>query len=226
MIYGGFWSEHANVEVASDIKIAAMLLLSAILFLTLFIRIPGYLSLLLSAFIGALFARHLVDLIYLVSNFGPRIALDVSRGSTDSAKGCVIYLMYFGIMLVWVKKRMLLGSAIAILSTILLAAYGTRMLWITALIGAIVFLFLLRVRQSIKFIAVVSLLIMGGLWGLSTFKPDTAEVVFARAKGIIEGYSYDQYVVAAEYNNISKIDQVRYGEMVNILHSTDKRFSY
>lgn len=226
IFYGGFLTEHAGVEVVKDLKFGAMFIGSTLLFLTVLRKYPDQLPLFLSAFIGVLLARHLVDLIYIFTNFGPVIAEGVSRGSEDSAKGGVIFLVYFGLMLVFWRKRLLLGSAISVLTVLLLAAYGTRMLWITFLLGAVVLVFLVRSHQKMLLIAIMILLTVGGPWALYKVNPESAQVVLARLVMVTHGRDFHKFAVPADYNFISRIDPIRYGEMLNILHGADKRVAY
>ena len=103
----------------------------------------------LAAFIGVLLARHAMDLVYFLTNVGPAIAEGVSRASDDSAKGGAAFLAFFGLMLIWARRRVAIGSLIATVAVFLIAAYATRYLWITFLTGALLLVFLLDLEESI-----------------------------------------------------------------------------
>lgn len=245
LVYGGFGTENAGVEVLIDLKFPLMLLMSMILFHSMLRKSPGYLQTLLAAFIGVFLARHMVDLVYFIFNWGPAIAEGVSRVSEDSGKGGVVFLVFFGLMLSWRSgvlerdrayrhdgfrsyfRRLLLGPAIAMPAVLLLAAYGTRLLWITFAAGALVLLSILKSRRSALVLVLLVVGGVGGLWALSVINPDSAEIILVRFKTITEGRSFDgPDVVAVDYNVVSRIDPVRYAETLNILDSTRERFSY
>lgn len=247
VFYGGFVTENAGIEVPTDIKFPLMLLMSLILFLSVLKKNNEYLPHLLSAFIGVLLARHAVDLFYFIFNWGPAIAEGVSRVSEDSGKGGVVFLIFFGLMLSWRReflrpdsrtcfryvelsinsRRFLLGPAIAMPAVLLLAAYGTRLLWITFVAGVFVLLFILKSRRSVLLLILLIFGGIGGLWGLSVINPDLAQIIQLRFRTITEGRSYDDPgAVGVAYNVVSRIDTVRYAETINILDSSHERHSY
>jgi hypothetical protein len=222
LIYGGLYSYDAAVI---DIKFPLMLLGSAILFVSLFHRDPQYLSQALAAFIGVLFARHTMDLVYFLSNMGPAIAEGVSRASDDSAKGGAAFLAFFGLMLVWAHRRVAIGSLVATVAVLLIAAYATRYLWITFTIGVLLLVFLLDLRRYLLFLSVAVVASFGGLWVLSTVSPNSAEILSGRLKDITEGRPVEAFAVQVNYNAISRIDQVRYAEIVNVIDSVTRRYA-
>ncbi|NQU30816.1 MAG: hypothetical protein HQ525_09135 [Anaerolineae bacterium] len=226
VFYGGFFSDQAGIEVVQDIKFAFMLISSTILFLSIFRRDPHYMTLFLAYFAGVLLARHLMDLIYLFANIGPVITAGVSRGSTDSAKGTVVFLSFFGVILIWIKRHLLLGMAVTIASTLLLFAYGTRNLWITLILGAVMLLLLLDIRRTVLFFSIATVLTIGGGWTLMLANPQSAVVALARIKTITEGRQFDKFSVQVKYNLISRIDPVRYAEIVNVFSYVRKRHAY
>lgn len=226
MIYGGIFADYASIEAVTDLKIFLMLLPSTILFLSLYRRDKRNLPLVLSAFVGVLLARHLIDLVYFVANLGPVIAEGVSRASEDSAKGCIVFLVFFGVTMIWAHKRVLLGSTISILSVLLLVAYGTRMLWITFVLGCFILLFVLGFRRSVFFIFIVTLLTIAGGGALFIVHPESAKIVYSRFATITEGRPVHTFSVPVEDNLISRIDPVRYGEVLNIFDSTTSRYTY
>lgn len=226
LFYGGLFSDHATTEVAIDIKFPLMLLGSILLFQSAIKRDRQYFGLILAALIGGLLARHLMDLILFALNYGPSIAEGVSRGSEDSAKGGVVLLAYFGICLLFLHRRFFLGITIAIPSVLLLAAYGTRMLWITFLLGSILIPFLLDIRKQVFYILVLVFITIGGSLALHKINEDSAEVVLARSKMITEGRSVDKFVVNVDYNIASRIDPIRYAENLNIIDYLENRLAF
>jgi len=226
IIHGGFCSPHASAEVVIDIKFPLMLLGSTILFYSAFRNDRNFLLVILSAFIGALLARHLTDLVQFAVNFGPDIAEGVSRGSTDSAKGGVVFLIFWGACLFLLQKRPLLGIIISIPSVLLLAAYGTRMLWITFICGVIVMFVFLKLRQSLVFFIILIFLAAGGCFSLFLTNPKSSNVVLSRAKMITKGRAQNKFSVDVNYNIISRIDPVRYAEFFNIIDSLNTRYAY
>lgn len=226
LIYGGIFSEFASIEVVKDIKFPLMLITCTILFLTLYKRDSRSLPLILSVLVGALLARHLMDLVYFIANYGPVIIPGVSRVSVDSAKGGIVFIIFFGTILIWAHNRFLLGAVIALPAILLLATYGTRMLWITFLLGAVVLLLLLGLRRSIFFVAIITVLTVGGVWTLFVAHPDSAEIILARSKSITIGRSIDRFKVSVDLNPLSRIDPIRYAELVNIIDSHGKRYAF
>lgn len=261
IVYGGFGTEHAGIEVPIDLKFPLMLLMSIVLFLTVLRRDSGYLPHLLAAFIGVLLARHAVDLIYFIFNWGPAIAEGVSRVSEDSGKGGVVFLVFFGLLLSWRSeflhrerpdsiesgldfqarnrhssrqnslnsyvRRLFVGPAIAAPAVLLLAAYGTRLLWITFIAGAVVLLSVLKSRRSALILLLLVAAGFGGIWALSVINPESAQIVLVRFRTLTEGRSFDDPdAVGVDYNIVSRVDPVRYAETLNIIESAHERLSY
>jgi len=225
LCYKDLFSEHAGIEVIVDIKFALMLIGSIILFLSYYKRDPHYLYKALAVFTGALLARHLMDLVYVTANVGPTIAEGVTRGSEDSAKGAVAFLLFLGLILVWKLKHPLLGIVIVISSTILLVTYGTRNLWITTILGFMMLILFLGLRRSFSFIIIGIVLLMMGIWSLYMVNPWSAEIVFARSKSLIAGSPAEKFSVFVDYNLISRIDQVRYAQIFNVFDSLKRRYA-
>ncbi len=224
--YGGFFTDYAGVEVVKDLKFALMLIISTILFLSILRKAPRDLTRLLAAFVGILLARHLVDLVYLVANVGPMIATGVSRGSVDSAKGAIAFLAFFGVILISTQRRLLLGTALTMASVILLVGYGTRNLWITFLLGVVVMTLLLGLRRSVPFVVLGAVLLVGGIGALIAVNPAAAAVCYGRSRDITVGQPVEKFTVAAEYNFLSRIDPVRYAQIVDVLESVGRRYAY
>ena len=226
VIYGSFLTENARIEAVVDMRFALMLMVSIILFLSFLKKYPQYFNTLLVAFIGVLLARHLMDLMYVIVNIGPEIAQDMSRGSEDSAKGAVVILVYLGMALILAKRHMLIGGAMVISSVVLLVAYGTRNLWITFMLGILVLISFLGLRKGVKFILIGAILTLAGVWMLFIVNPTTAEMIYARSKTLSEGRPVDKFAVAVESNIISRIDQVRYAQIFNVIDSLNRRYAW
>lgn len=226
LFYGGFSSENAGIEAFVDIRFALMLITSILVFLSLFKKDPHYLYKFLAVFAGVLLARHFMDFIYVATNLGPAIAEGVTRGSEDSAKGAVVFLVFLGLILICIHKRVILGMALVIPAILLVVAYGTRNLWITSILGLIILALYLGLRRSLSFIAVGVILSIVGTWTLSMVNPESAEVVFARSKSFTEGYPIERFGVMVDYNLISRIDQVRYAQIFNVFDSIKRRNAF
>jgi hypothetical protein len=54
----------------------------------------------------------------------------------------------------------------------------------------------------------------------------TAETVYGRSKSITEGRDVEKFAVAVNYNLISRIDQVRYAQILNVAESVGRRYAY
>ena len=226
IIYGGFFTNEAVIEVPVDFRFVLMLLGSSLLFLTAFKNEQKNLYEAMAALIGILLARHLMDLIYIAANIGPYIAAGVSRGSEDSAKGAIVLLVFLGVTLFGSRRSPLAGLSVAILASLLMIGYGTRYIWITFMLGVVLLITLLPLRRGALFTCVILIFLVGGIWVLSLVNPQSAAIVFARAKSITEGRPANKFAVKAEYNRISRIDQVRYAEIINVLGSLGRRFAY
>lgn len=229
ILYGGFsrsFITYTGIEAVTDIKFSVMLIASTILFLSIFKKSPSFLIQALAAFVGVLLARHLLDLFYVVMNIGPAIAEGVTRGSEDSAKGAVAFLALWGIIMIWRQKRLLLGMAVTIPSVLLIVAYGTRNLWITFVLGFVVLLLILGIRRSFSVILIAATLTFASIWTLSKVNPDTLYVVGLRFVDIGQGRPIDKFAMLVEDNIISRVDQVRYAEIINVMDSIRKRYAY
>lgn len=226
VIYGGFLTENARIEAVVDMRFALMLITSIILFVSYFKKYPQYFNTLLVAFIGALLARHLMDFIYVIANIGPEIAQDVSRGSEDSAKGGVVLLIYLGMVLILTKRHILIGGTIVISSVFLLVAYGTRNLWITFMLGLLVLISLLELRKNVKLILMGAFLMIAGIWLLFVVNPTTAEIIYARSKTFIEDRPAYKYQLAVESNILTRIEEVRYAQILNVFDSLNRRYAW
>lgn len=226
LFYDGLLGPHASIEVIVDLKFVVMLVSTLLLFLATFRRYPEFYRQVLAILIGTLLARHAFDLIYVLLNLGPELTEGVSRGSLDSAKGAVIFLAYFGTTLFLIHKRWILGAIIASVSIFLLAAYGTRMLWVTFAIGMFVLSSLFTLHRKVLLMCVATALFCIGGWFLTITNPETAEVVYLRFQTITEGREAHKFAVEVEGNVISRIDPIRYGEILNILSHTARRFAF
>jgi hypothetical protein len=209
-------------QIVIDLKFAMMLLISIIVFQSVYRVKPESLFQILCVFIGALLARHLSDLIYVFLNLGPQINEGATRGSLDSAKGCIIILIYIGILLVLVFKRFLSGILMSMASVLLLAVYGTRELWITFIMGLFILLFKFNIRRYLFALIIIPAIIVGGVYLLFIINPESAQIIYARSKTITEGREENKFAVNVQSNVISRIDPIRFGEILNILHASAK----
>ena len=216
-IYGGLMTQYATVEVVKDIKLPLMLFLTILVVSQVVKAYPKALYYVLYTLIGGLMARHFVDFIYLINDAGAKLAQDVTRVSEDSAKGGVNYLIFFGLLLFFLKRMKIIGATLAIIGVVLLVTYSTRFLWITFALGVMLLIYLLSWRKIFSLIIVGGLTIWGGVATLQYINPKTAELSSLRALMITSGRNYNKFAVGAEYNVISRIDPVRYGEILNII---------
>ena len=226
LVYGGFFSDHAGVEVTTDLKVALVLITAMMLFISVFQKNTHALIQIVEVLLGVLLARHLVDLIYLFRNLGPHIIEGVSRGSEDSGKGAIVLLLYFGTLLLWSGKSRFIGSLIAIISVALLAAYGTRGLWVTSALGAGILVLLIGLKRSAMVLLMGALMTTAGIFMLAIVNPATSEVISARSKDLTEGRPEELFEVVVSYNVISRVDPIRYGQIVNIMDSSARNFSF
>jgi hypothetical protein len=128
-------------------------------------------------------------------------------------------------MLAWGRRQWILGVVMTAASVMLLAAYGTRLLWITFLLGVPLIVSLFKFRQQIVFVGSVVGLLVVGLWGLYLTNPSSAEIVLFRSKTITEGNDISNYKIEVDSNLVSRVDPIRYAEMLNILYSANQRNS-
>jgi len=129
-------------------------------------------------------------------------------------------------ILILIKKRLLLGMAITIPSALLLIAYGTLNLWLTFMFGGVVLLLFLDLRRSVLLISITVMLTVGGGWALFMVNPGSAETAYLRSRNITVGRPLGKFLVSTEYNLLSRIDPVRYAEIINVFDSMGKRYSY
>ncbi len=223
-IYGWPFVPEATAEAIIDLKFIVMLVATIVLFLSVLRAERDLFPWVLAIIVGSLLARHMLDVVYVFSNRGPEIVEGVTRGSIDSAKGAVILIAYFGITLFLVHRRWLSGALIASFSMFALAAYGTRMLWLTFALGAIILLSLFNLRRRVLIICVAAVLFVTGGWLLTRVNPETAEVARIRFLTMTEGR--EKSPVDVEWNLLSRIDPIRYGEILNTTDTMRRRHSY
>ncbi|MDF1760627.1 MAG: hypothetical protein P1U40_08840 [Coxiellaceae bacterium] len=228
VIAGGIYADYSYSgllgEVVKDIKFPAMLIISITFFYSLVKHDKAYITKLLLVFIIALFFRHATDLLYYMLNIGPMLGR-ASRGSVDSAKSCIVLLFYLGTIVSVVCKRYFLGGAAQCVILILVVGYGTRMIWLLALLGAIVLFYMLGVRGVVRFLTVFGLSCFIALSAVALIKPASAQITLARLNTITKGRDLRKVSLIAGNNHLARIDPGRYGELLNILHDSLGRMS-
>lgn len=225
LFYGGLTGPHAGIQAIVDFKVPMMLLSSLVLYLSVIKRHPDFPFALIAVLMGGLFARHFADLIYVAYNVGPEITEGISRGSLDSAKGAVVLLLLFSTLLVFVHKRFLYGTALTLAFAALLVSYGTRMLWITTLIGSLVLLFSFSLQRRMLLAGLVVVLAIAGAWGSVVLNPESARVAYLRFQTITEGRPISKFSVDVAPNLFSRIDPTRYGQFLNLMETSTRRGS-
>lgn len=223
--YGDFAYSHSANEFIIDLKFGMMLLASLIMFQSALRREPSWARDAMALLVGVLLARFAADLLYFMTDYGPQMS-GVNRISLDSTKGSVVFLAYFGVFLVIARRQYILGAIIGIASVLLVITFGTRMLWVTFIIGAVVLMLLMaRTWRAVAVLAVTIALTTSGGWLLYRVKPDTARVMYLRSATITEGRNPSGFAVGVESNLVSRIDPIRYGELINVLYTGGQRIS-
>ena len=225
IIYGGFGTNFPVAQFVTDIKFPLMLIATTVIFYHHYQKNSGFLITTLAAFVGVILARHFVDLIYLVFDFGSLLGEGVNRVSIDSAKGCIIFLVFWGFCMIWTRTNRQFGVILSILSLILLITYGSRLLWVTFFLGSVILLSICG-RQRISILITIAILSLIGGLALSAYRPETAALALVRAKTITHGRAKESFSVKVEDNLISRIDPTRYAEMLNIFDISMQRFSF
>lgn len=227
LLYGGVFAKFGISEYVTDIRFPLLLTGSILLYGSLLRSQPQWTPRLVAALLGVLFARHFIDLIYLVLNSGAQVVAGISRSSEDSAKGAVNLLILVGLLTTIVRRgSRLFGVALAVLFGALSLAYATRLIWVALSLGIVVLLLILRVSRGILMVAASPLLIGASASLLAVINPGSALVATARVGTVTEGRSATSFAVDVEYNRISRIDPIRYGEAVNVIESLGRRHAY
>ncbi len=223
--YGDFVYSHSAREFIIDLKFGMMLLASLITFQSALRRDPGWARDAMALLIGVLSARFAADLLYFMTDYGPQMS-GVNRISLDSSKGSVVFLAYFGVFLVIAQRRYVIGALIGVVSVLLVITFGTRMLWVTFITGSVVLMLLMaRTWRVVAVLAVTLTLTTSGGWLLYRVKPETARVMYLRSSTITEGRNPSGFAVGVESNVVSRIDPIRYGELINVVYTGVERIS-
>ena len=227
LLYGGVFLEFGVSEYLTDIRFPLMLVGSVLLYGSVLRSHPSWTAALVAALFGVLFARHFMDLIYLTTNYGAQGVAGVSRSSEDSAKGAVNLLILAGIVAMMVRgRRKLVGIAMVVAFGALSISYATRLIWVCLVLGALVLLSILRVPRGLVMLALSPVLIGAAATLVTVLNPGSALVAAVRAGTVTQGRSAATFAVDVEYNVLSRIDPIRYGEAVNVIDSLGRRGAY
>ena len=227
LIYGGVFTQFGVAEYVTDVRFPLMLLGSLVLYRSVLRSQPRWAPELLAALFGVLLARHSIDLIYLIMNYGPESVAGVSRSSTDSAKGAVNLLILAGLASAFMGGRhRALGIAIAVLFGALSIAYATKMIWAALALGVAVVIVIAKPSRGILIVALAPLLLLAGIGLLAAVNPGSAFVAVARAGTVTAGRDSSTFAVDVDYNIVSRVDPIRYGETVNVIESLKRRNAY
>ncbi len=211
VMYGGFTSFARAMELRPDIRFALMLVGTIILFCGFFRKYPEYLGIMLAVFIGALLGRHLCDLLYWMLGLGQTM-WGVSRGSVDSAKSGVVFLLLFSIYLIVGRKKILIGTIMGLLCGLLVIVFGTRMIWITSVLCCAVLFYVLGVKKGFLAFPVVLLVVALSWATIKYVKPESVE---ALAKHVEKEHIRGSF--------LRKLGGLRYAEFINSTSMNIKR---
>ncbi|HEX40837.1 MAG TPA: hypothetical protein ENN81_02095 [Phycisphaerales bacterium] len=214
LIYGGFGTIARTVEVPTDMRLGMLLMTSILLFTSFLRRNPSALPMMLALFLGGLLAVHLGNMIYWLSGRGPMIA-GISRASVDSAKSTIVFVLLFGIHLIAIRRRLLLGTILALGSVLLIIVFATRLIWLTSIICVVILLHLLGVKRILLLSPVAALLIFGGGALIKSLQSESIRIAALRAETL----------KPTGGNYIANIDPLRYGEILNSTATSFRRVS-
>ena len=227
LLYGGVFEEFGISEYVTDIRFPLMLIGSIVLYGSLLRSQPEWTPKLVAALLGVLLARHFIDFIYLAMNYGAQGVAGISRSSEDSAKGAVNLLILVGVLTIIVRRgNRLVGVALVAVFGALSFAYATRLIWVGLFLGVLVLLLILRGSRGVLMVAVSPLLIGSAALLLTLVNPGSALVAAVRVGTVTEGRPSASFAVDVEYNLLSRIDPIRYGEAVNVIESLGRRGAY
>ena len=227
LLYGGITDDHAIEQWIVDLKFP-MMLFGALLLFSFFVKSrSSELVIIVAAFVGALAARHLVDLIGFFTGIGPELDAGISRVSEDSAKAMVVFFIFLGLLLMANHRHNIFwGLLIATPALLLSVAYGTRMIWIEFVVSIPLVLIVIPLRKALVVFAATAIVVLVGGGALYMINQASAERVYDRVKYITEGRKQSDFAVDVEYNILSRIDPIRYAEFVNISDTMDERKSW
>ena len=227
LVYGGLYTEYGVAEYITDLKFPLMLVGTILLYGSLLRTQSHWMAHLVSVLFGVLVARHVVDAAYLITNHGPQIVTGVSRGSIDSAKSGINLLILFGLLIILVAKRCrFLGIGLALVFGALSVAYSTRLVWVTLILGTLVLMPMLKFLRALLLIALIPFIAVVSMSILAVFNPDSAVVAALRVLTVVNGRTVDRFATDTEYNILSRIDPIRYGEVVNVVDSLGRRSAF
>ena len=227
LLYGGVFAEFGFAEYLTDIRFPLMLVGSILLYGSLLRSHPEWTRELVAALVGVLLARHFIDLLYLAMNYGAQGVAGVSRSSEDSAKGAVNLLILIGLLMVVVRGgNRVIGVALVVLFGALSLGYATRLIWVGLLLGVIILAVMLRVSRLFLMIPFSAFLLVAAASLLTILNPGSALIAAVRVGTVTEGRPAERFAVDVEYNLVSRIDPIRYGEAVNVVESLGRRGAY
>ena len=227
LVYGGGFTEFGLSEYITDLKFPLMLIGSILLYGSLLRAHPHWTPSLVAALFGVLLARHFIDLIYLVMNYGPETIAGVSRSSNDSAKGAVNLLILLGLLTIFAAGRhRLLGLTLVVLFGALSFAYATKLIWVGLVVGLLVLLAFLNISRRLLVVTCIPVFLVSAAALLAILNPGSALVALLRAGTVTEGRPAATFAVDVDYNVVSRIDPIRYGESVNLLDAMGRRGAY
>lgn len=212
-------------EIVTDVKFPLFLLVSTIVFFSAIKSDRSFNLQLLLVVFSSILARHLIDFIYYFLNIGPVITEGVSRASVDSAKGSIILVLFYGISLAVIHGRKLASVSLIVFSLILLIAYGTRMLWVTAAMGALYIVVLVKMKRFLVILFSGILIFSISLLALNAINPDSATVTLARFKTITHGRNSNNIRLKVGGDHISRVDPARAAEIINIIYQVGRKYS-
>lgn len=230
IIYGQLTETGALTETIVDLKLP-MMLLGMYMLVSAFIRLnPTHGIIVLSVIVAGLFARHLVDLIYLFIGYGPTFEGKIDgtlRVSLDSVKSGIVFLVIVGVFLVSIlPQKAGWGFLIAVPAVMLTVAYGTRMIWVEFFITIPIILFMVKGRQIPLAVVSIMIVILAGSGALFLVNSSTADFALGRAQKAVEGEPAETSTTDADYNFLSRVDPIRYAEILNVLDTAGERKSW
>jgi hypothetical protein len=213
LAYGGFHTVVRYTEIITDLRFGMVLIASIVLFHGFLKKHPEMSGVMMAAFTGGVLGRHLCDLIYWLAGYGPLLG-GTSRASVDTAKSTVVFALLFAIYLVMRKAKFLTGCIIGLISGLLIVVFGTRLIWLTSALCCMVLLYIFGAKRAVIAVPVVFLLVIGSLKVIQSLRGEALEVVAQRAESL---------AVVGEGNYLERLDALRYGEILNSLHTSIKR---
>lgn len=213
LVYGGFSTGVAWLEVPIDVKLPMFLLVSILLYRSHLRNRPQELAAFAAAFVGCILARHLIDFAYWLLGIGSEFA-EVNRVSVDSTKGTVVFMFFFAMVLIMRQKRFLIGGVLGIVSAVMLVVYTTRGLWLSAMLGVCLLLLLLRARKLVLALPTAALLAYGSFQTMMAIKPENVDLALKRI---------DRQSAVETGNLLEEYEPNRYAEMLNAADATLKR---